>query len=160
MHLDQFPLLSLRYIIATEARTHLDKGLLGSSAGIVDRPRPILGEKLDGREPLNANLGSDLFVLIRIRVHLSDDDVLLVLERRGDLFVDGFQRLAVSAPGGGKGDEDVFAAADELVVVLVVDFEGGGGRGRFDGGLDAGLFGDARVRGRTRSQLQFSARGG
>jgi hypothetical protein len=151
MHLDQIPLLSLRYIIATEARTHLDKGLLGPSAGIVDRPRSILGEKLDGREPLNANLGSDLLVLIRIRVHLSDDDVLLVLESRGDLFVDGLQGLAVSTPGGGKGDENVFAAADELVVVLVVDFEGGGRRGRFNGGLDTGLFGDAGVRGRTRT---------
>jgi hypothetical protein len=160
MRYDEFHLLFLRRSIATSTQTHLDKGLLGPSAGIVDRPRPILGEKLDGREPLNANLGSDLLVLIRIRVHLGDDDVLLILERRSDLFVDGFQRLAVSTPGGGKGDEDVFAAADELVVVLVVDFEGGGGRGRFDGGLDAGLFGDARVRGRTRSQLQFSARGG
>lgn len=149
MRYDQFHLLLLRWSIATETRTHLDKGLLGPSAGIVDRPRSILGEKLDGREPLNANLGSDLLVLIRIRVHLGNDDVLLVLESRGHLFVDGFQGLAVSAPRGRKGDEDVFAAADQLVVVLVVDFEGGGRRGRFNGRLDTGLFSDAGVRGRT-----------
>lgn len=150
MRYDQFKLLPLRYIIAKRTQPHLNEGLLGPSASIIDRPRPILGEKLDGREPLNANLGSDLLVLIRIRVHLGDDDVLLVLERRGDLFVDGFQGLAVSAPRGRKGDEDVFAAADELVVVLVVDFEGGGRRGRFNGRLDTGLFSDAGVRGRTR----------
>jgi len=68
-----------------------------------------LSEELDGGVGRDTVLLSDGLVVSRIGIHVGDDAVLLFLEVPRDVFVDGFQRLAVSTPGSGEGDENIFS---------------------------------------------------
>lgn len=102
-----------------------------------------LSEEFDGGEGLDAIHRGNGFVVARVRIHIGENTVLLVLEITRDLLEDRFQRLAVSAPRSGESDESVLGFVQGNGVEIV-DGEGldfGWGR-RFNVRLGTTLFGD------------------
>jgi hypothetical protein len=75
-------------------------------------------EPFQGREALDAVLAAELLVGIGIDFG-NGDFVGGVLERTGELFVDGRESLAVAAPGGEELDERGFAGVEDDIVEVV-----------------------------------------
>lgn len=90
-------------------------------------------EPLQRRETLDAVLLAKLF--LSVGVDFGDDDLVLCeFERRGELFVDGREVLAVAAPGSEELDEGGFARLqDDGIEVLGREVDDGRGGGAGDG---------------------------
>ena len=75
------------------------------------------GPELNSRETLNANGIS----FISSGVHLSDDEVLIVLEVFSEFIIDGSEFLAMAAPGGIELNKDVLSVIEDNGLEALAD---------------------------------------
>lgn len=102
------------------------------------------GEELDGRVRADAVSVGDRLVDRLVGVEEGNDAVGLLGEGLGDRLVDGLERLAVSAPRGGEGDDDVLGVVERDRVKVGGGQLEGDRRGRpLDLALGSRLLGDA-----------------
>ncbi len=76
-----------------------------------------LGEELDGRETLDL----DVAQLVGRRVHLGDDDALMILVGLAQLVPRRRQLFAVSAPGRVELDQHVLVLVESHVIEVLSD---------------------------------------